>query len=104
MRATPSVSIDQLRKQYNPLTSIRAALFLFPAEVACETKRSGTFLFFLLHTAVTKLLKDISKIQIKKNKYTYSGMDDLKQFEPCFQLLLVFDCFGNHLSIVCQQI
>ena len=80
MRATPSLSIDQLRKQYNPLTSICAALFLFPAEVTCKTKRSSTFLFFLLHTAITKLLKDISRIQITKNKYTYRGMDDPRQF------------------------
>ena len=104
MRATPSMSIDRLRKKYYPLTSICAALFLFPAEVACEIKRSGTFLFFLLCTAVTKLLNDISRIQITKNKYTYSGMDNPRQFEPCFQLLLVFGCFGNHLNIIHQQI
>ena len=53
-----------MKNYYDLLTSIHAALLLFPAQVTCMYKQSSTFLFFFLRTSGTKLVDYISNIWI----------------------------------------
>ena len=53
-----------MKNYYDLLTSIHAALLLFPAQVTCMYKQSSTFLLFFLHTSGTKLVDYISNIWI----------------------------------------
>ena len=51
-----------MKNYHDLLTSIHAVLLLFPAQVACMSEQSGTFLFFFLHTGGTKLVGYINNI------------------------------------------